>query len=105
MNIAIADAVGLEKPQGILVIDVTSGSPADLAGLMGVTETVIVDAQEVPVGGDVITDVDGIPVITMADLVVYMERNTSPGDSVVLGIIREGQELNLTVTLGERPPP
>jgi S1-C subfamily serine protease len=105
VNIAVADAVGLDKPQGIIVIEVTSGSPADLTGLRGATETVIVDGQEVPVGGDVITEVNGIHVITMADLVVYMERNTRPGDSVVLGIIRDGQDLNLTVILGERPPP
>jgi S1-C subfamily serine protease len=105
VNIAIADAIGLDKPQGILVIEVTSGGPADLAGLRGGDETSIVDGQEIPLSGDVITDVDGIPVRTMADLVVYLERNTRPGDSVVLGIIRDGQELNLTVTLGERPPP
>jgi len=105
VNIAIADAIGLEKPQGILVLDVTSASPAGLAGLRGGDEDFVVDGLEVMLGGDVITDVDGIPVITMDDLVVYMERNTSPGDSVVLGIIRDGQELGLSVTLGERPPP
>ena len=105
VNIAIADAVGLEKPQGILVIEVTSGSPADLAGLKGGNETTIVDGIEISVGGDVITEVDGIPTITMADLVVYMERNTSPEESIELGIIRDGQELKLTVTLGERPLP
>ncbi len=105
VNIAIADAIGLEKPQGILVLDVTSASPANLAGLRGGNEDFVVDGLEVTLGGDVITDVDGIAVITMDDLVVYMERNTSPGDSVVLGIIRDGQELGLTVTLGERPPP
>jgi S1-C subfamily serine protease len=105
VNIAIADAIGLEKPQGILVLDVTSASPAGLAGLRGGDEDFVVDGLEVTLGGDVITDVDGIPVITMDDLVVYMERNTSPGDSVVLGIIRDGQELGLSVTLGERPPP
>jgi S1-C subfamily serine protease len=105
VNIAIADAVGLEKPQGIIVMNVTSGSPADLAGLRGVTETVIVDDQEVPVGGDVITEVNGVHVITLDDLVVYMERNTHPGDSVVIRIIRDRQELDLTVVLGERPLP
>jgi S1-C subfamily serine protease len=105
VNIALADAIGLEKPQGILVVEVTSGSPADLAGLRGGYEATVVDGQEVTLGGDVITEVDGIPVITMADLVVYMERNTSPEDSVVLGIIRDGQELSLTVNLGERPLP
>jgi S1-C subfamily serine protease len=76
-----------------------------LAGLRGGDDTAVVDGLEVTVGGDVITDVDGVPVITMDDLVVYMERNTRPGDSVDLGIIRDGQELNLTVTLGERPLP
>jgi len=105
VNIAIADAIGLEKPQGILVKDVTSGSPADLAGLRGGDHAVIVDGQEIPLGGDVITAVDGIPVRTMADLVVYMERNTSPRDSVDLGIIRDGRERSLKVTLGERPLP
>jgi S1-C subfamily serine protease len=105
VNIAIADAVGLEKPQGIIVMNVTAGSPADLAGLQGVTETIIVDNQEVPVDGDVITEVNGIHVITLDDLVVYMERNTRPGDSVVIGIIRDSQKLDLTVVLGERPLP
>jgi S1-C subfamily serine protease len=105
VNIAIADALGLEQPQGILVVDVTSGSPADLAGLRGGDETGVVDGQEIPLGGDVIIEVNDIPVITMDDLVVYMERNTSPGASVDLGIIRDGQELSLTVTLGERPLP
>lgn len=105
VNIAIADAIDLEKPQGILVIDVTSGSPADLAGLRGGDESAIVDGQEIMLGGDVITEVNDIQVITMNDLVVYLERNSNPGDSVVLGIIRNEQELDLTVTLGERPLP
>jgi S1-C subfamily serine protease len=105
VNIAIADAIGLDKPQGILVIDVTSGGPADLAGIRGGDETSVVDGQEILLGGDVITAVDGVSLITMDDLAVYLERNTSPGDSVDLGIIRNRQELNLTVTLGERPPP
>jgi len=105
VNIALADAIGLEKPQGILVVEVTSGSPADLAGLRGGDEAAAVDGQDVTLGGDVIVEVDGLPVRTMADLVVYMERNTSPKDSVDLGIIRDGQELSLTVNLGERPLP
>ena len=41
----------------------------------------------------------------MNDLVVYLERNSRPGDSVVLGIIRDGQELSIPLTLGERPLP
>ena len=103
VNIAIANAIGLEKPQGILVIEVTPDSPADLSGLRGGEDVVQVNGQDIALDGDVIISVNDISVITMADLVVYMERNTIPGDSVVLGIIRDAQETSLTVTLGERP--
>ncbi len=105
VNIPLANVIGLDRPQGILVTEVISGSPADLADLRGSDDTQIIEGVEVPIGGDVIIEVDKIPVITMDDLVVYMERNTFPGDSVELTIIRDGQELNLDVILGERPLP
>jgi S1-C subfamily serine protease len=105
VNIAIADAIGLEKPQGVLIVDVTEGSPADEAGLRGGDQNVTLAGQVITIGGDVITGIDGLPTRRMADLVVYMERNTSPGDSVVFEIIRDGEERSLEVTLGERPLP
>ncbi len=105
VDLTIADAMGLEKPQGVLIVEVTEGSPADQAGLRGGDENVTLDGLIITIGGDVVTGIDGIPTNRMADLVVYMERNTSPGDSVVLEIIRDEQELILTVTLGERPLP
>ena len=105
VNIALADAIGLEKPQGLLVVNVTSGSPADKAGVRGGSQVTIIDGLEFNLGGDVITEVDGVPVITMADLAVYLERNTKPGDSIKLGVIRDGQQLMLMVKLGERPLP
>jgi len=105
VNIAIADAIGLEKPQGVLIENVTEGSPAEQAGLRGGDHDVTLDGQVITIGGDVITGIDGLPMRRVADLVVYMERNTSPGDSVVFEIIRDGQELSVEVTLGERPLP
>jgi S1-C subfamily serine protease len=105
VNIPIADAIGMENPQGILVVDVTAGGPADSAGLRGSDHDETIDGQTIPLGGDVITEVDGIPVRSVTDLSVYMERNTHSGDSVDLVIVRDGQEMSLTVTLGERPPP
>ena len=105
VDLAIADAMGLEKPQGVLIVDVTEGSPADQAGLRGGDQNVTLDGQVITVGGDVITGIDGLSMKRLADLVVYMERNTSPGDSVVFEIIRDGQERSLEVTLGERPLP
>ena len=105
VSIAIADAIGLEKPQGFLVIEVVEGSPAEQAGIRGGDHDEIIDGQTIRIGGDVITEVDGRPVRTLTDAVVYMERNKHSGDPVELKIIRDGQEINLTVNLGERPPP
>ena len=105
VNMAIADAIGLDKPQGVLLVNVTEGSPAEQAGLMGADQEIMVEGQTIPIGGDVITGIDGVATIRMTDLVVYMERNTSPGDVVVFEIIRNGEERNIEVTLGERPLP
>jgi S1-C subfamily serine protease len=105
VNIAIADAIGLDKPQGVLLVNVTEGSPAEQAGLMGADQEIMVEGQTIPIGGDVITGIDDVATIRMTDLVVYMERNTSPGDLVVFEIIRDGEIRNIEVTLGERPLP
>jgi len=105
INIAIAQYIDLEKPQGVLIIEVTSGSPADLAGLQGGDESVIIDGQEILVGGDVIVEVDDQPVRKLNDLVVYMERNKRPGEDVNLTIIRNGNQISVPLQLGERPLP
>ncbi len=105
VNLAIAQYIGLEKPQGFLVIDVVSDSPAEDVGLKGGNQTVVIDGIEIKIGGDVIVGIDGLNVRTLNDLVVYTERNKRPGDIVSLAIIRDGQEMTKSLTLGERPPP
>jgi S1-C subfamily serine protease len=105
VNMVIADAIGLDKPQGVLLVNVTEGSPAEQAGLIGSDQEITIDGQTIPIGGDVITGIDDVATIRMTDLVVYMERNTSPGDVVDFEIIRNGEVRNIEVTLGERPLP
>jgi S1-C subfamily serine protease len=105
VDLAIADAMSLDKPQGVLVVDVTEGSPADLAEIRGTDENVTLDGQLTPIGGDVIMSIDGVATRRMADLVVYMERNTRPGDTAVFEILRYGEQMSVEVTLGERPQP
>ncbi|NIR87151.1 PDZ domain-containing protein [Candidatus Bathyarchaeota archaeon] len=104
VNLAIAQRMELEKPQGFLVIDVIPDSPADQAGLQGGTEPVVIGGQTIQIGGDVIVGVDDQPVRKLNDLVVYVERNKRPGDQVTLTIIREGAQQLIDLTLGARPP-
>ena len=54
-------------------------------------------------GGDLITAIDGSPVARFDDLLVYLERYTSPGDSVTLTVLREGKTIEVDVTLAPRP--
>jgi S1-C subfamily serine protease len=105
VTLAIADAIDLNKPYGALISEVTTGGPADQAGLRGGYTTIIVDGRIVTVGGDVIIGVDGLVVRRLTDIVVYIERNKQPGDTVDILVDRNGQELSLPLTIGQRPLP
>jgi S1-C subfamily serine protease len=55
------------------------------------------------VGGDVIIAIDGQPVHTMDDLIVYLVEQTRPGQRTEVTVLRDGEEKMLDVTLGSRP--
>jgi serine protease Do len=96
----LAQAMNLPADQrGALVIDVTPGGPADQAGIQGSTGTAQILGQEVPVGGDVIIAINGQPVKTFEDLVAYLANQTSVGDTVTLTVLRDGQQMQISVTL------
>ena len=76
--------------------------PAATAGLRGGTSYQIVDGVYTPIGGDVITKADGQAMKGIYDLILYMQRNKRPGDTISLTIIRGGTEMVVSVTLGVR---
>ncbi|HIC88227.1 MAG TPA: PDZ domain-containing protein, partial [Anaerolineae bacterium] len=101
-----ADVMHLpEGTHGALVVKVAHDSPADKAGLRGSDKTLTVEGIEYPIGGDIITAIDGHPVDDMDDLIIYLIENTRPGDQVTLTILRDGKEMKVKVTLAERPRP
>jgi S1-C subfamily serine protease len=101
---ALAQAMNLDATQrGALVMDVTSGGPADKAGLKGSTQPATVNGQQAHVGGDVITAVDKAPVKTFDDVVAYLETSTKVGQTLTLTILRGGQQQSVQVTLAARP--
>ena len=101
----IAERLGVNVRQGVLVFTVSPGGPADQAGLRGGDEnnTVIVGGAEVPLGGDIITAINGTPVKDFGDLISKLTANHRAGDKVTLTILRDGQEQQLELELGERP--
>jgi serine protease Do len=100
----LAGAMDLEANQrGVLVVDVTSGSPAEAAGLRGSDNQVDIEGQQVNVGGDVIVAVDGQRVNEFDDLVTYLARHTEVGQTITLTILRDGKEQTVDLTLAARP--
>jgi S1-C subfamily serine protease len=102
---AIAQAMGLDNNQdGVLVIDVEAGSPADEAGLQGSLERTSIEGQSMMIGGDVIVALNGESIGSMEDLLAQLQQ-AEPGQTVTLTILRDGETMDLPVTLGERPTP
>ena len=93
----------LGNAKGFLVVTVIDGHPADDAGLQGVSKTVEIDGKEYPIDGDIIISVDGKEVRKINDLLVHLQREKSVGDEMILGVIRDGDLMHLTLTLAERP--
>lgn len=96
---------GMEVPveQGLLVTEVTRGSPADAAGIRGADRVVVIANRRIPIGGDIITAINGHPVADLKELTVYLESETRVGQTVEVTLFRDGKEMTVSVTLAERP--
>jgi S1-C subfamily serine protease len=97
----VINMLGLKSTVGAYVNGVTPGGPAEQAGMIGGTKPTSI--SQLNSGGDVIIAVDGHPVQVLDDMMRYITLNKSPGDKVVLTVLRGDQKLDLTVTLGTRP--
>lgn len=99
----IAGAMDLPGSQlGVLVVEVIRNTPADQAGLRGGDQLVEVDGQQVAVGGDVITAADDEPIDGFEDLKAFL-LEAQPGQEAMFTLLRDGNEIAVEVTLGERP--
>ncbi len=103
MTYYIADRIGVNVTYGWLIVQVTTGSGADQAGIQGANQYITVIDDTVPIGGDLIIAIDGNKVTNGDYIISYLEENTTPGQIVNLTIIRDNQTLNVPVELGRRP--
>ena len=88
MDEGLAQSFGLGKSEGVLVSEVTSGSPAEKAGLKQ---------------GDVVLTLNGATLTDVSDLRNRIAMIT-PGTSVTLDIIRDGdKKQQVSVLIAEQP--
>jgi S1-C subfamily serine protease len=110
LDVDIAEEMNLNVTRGVLIAEVTAGGPAATAGLHEGSYMKIINGVQVVLGGDVIIGINDIAVRDFNELVVYMERKTTPGQTVDLTILRSQsvppplRKMVVALTLGERPP-
>ena len=83
----IAQRYDIQADQGLVVLEVMTGSPAANSGLQS---------------GDVITQAGGQPLTTVEDLIAILQQH-SPGDTIDVTVVRNGQQQTLSVQLGDHP--
>ncbi len=102
-RVALFERAGMQIPvtQGLLIAELISGGPAAQAGLRGPDRLARVGNLNLPVGGDVIVALNGQPIASRQELLVYLETETRIGETVQVTVIRDGREQTIPVTLAE----
>jgi len=84
---ALAESFGLKEAKGVIVAGILRNGPAAVAGLKP---------------GDIILDIDNTAIHDSHDVMIATAKKT-PGASVNIQIIRQGNEMTLEAKVGERP--
>jgi serine protease Do len=89
LDVELADAFGLTDQNGVLVDDAVPGSPGAKAGIQS---------------GDVIIAFNGKNVMDANSLLLAVS-DSEPGSKASIKLIRKGNPMTVTVTLGEKQEP
>lgn len=99
----IAEAMNLDPDTvGALVQQVSANSPADKVGIRGSFTPIEVNGEQILIGGDIIVAVDDNEIDSIESLSQALSQY-GPGDDAAILILRDGETIELTVTLAERP--
>ncbi|MBK8293826.1 MAG: trypsin-like peptidase domain-containing protein [Solirubrobacterales bacterium] len=98
----LAEKLGIKASSGALVAEVIPGGPADDAGIKGGNDRITFQGAVFDTGGDVIVSIDGQRIEKAEDLGRIVGQ-LEPGETVGLGVIRDGKEITVKVKLEERP--
>jgi serine protease DegS len=92
MTFEIAQSMNTNVTYGVLITQITSGGPADKAGLQGDDTIIAINATYA-----------AARIRGMDDLSTFLEEYTSPNQTVNVTIVRSNQTMTVSVKLGTRP--
>ena len=102
----VIEANDLSVDWGVYIDNVVAGGPA-VDVLQGSTgdETIAVNGRRLGTGGDVVYRMDGTDIPTQEALSTFLALETSPGDTIDVELLRDGDRRTVELTLGARPDP
>ncbi|MBI4732008.1 MAG: trypsin-like peptidase domain-containing protein [Chloroflexi bacterium] len=104
LTLQVIEQLGLTQTTGAYVTSVIPGGPAEQAGVLaGNQEVTTPGYQGLYAGGDLIVAADGQPIQLFDDLLRYLLLHKAPGETIVLTVLRGGEQMDIEVVLGTRP--
>jgi S1-C subfamily serine protease len=85
---------------GAYITCVNEGGPAEEAGLIGAGRC---GDPALNPGGDLIIAIDDYPIGRFSELLSYLLKNTEVGQVVTLTVLRDGETIDISLTIGARP--
>ncbi len=98
VSLFVQEELDLSQSTGVYVLEVTPGSPADKAGIVGAEA-----GSSVPKGGDLIIGIDDQKVNNFEDFMGYLLTYKKPGDQVTISALRGDKTMEFNLVLGKRP--
>jgi S1-C subfamily serine protease len=98
----LKDLLRLPLVDGFLVEAVEPGSPAEQQGLKGGMFELTIDGQPILLGGDIITEINGLP-LDDPDKLAHTLDTLKVASVLKLTVVREGKPQEVSLTLTERP--
>ena len=92
-----------ESTNGVMIVDIAIDGAAEKSDLKGYQETVSDDYNSYPSGGDIIMSINEVPIATMNELSSVLFENHSPGETIVLDILRDTENIKVELELQPRP--
>ncbi len=99
---AIARALDLPVEEGLMITQVVPGGPAHKAGIQGADKELVVGNRRILLGGDIVLEYDGHKAESADHFINYVETKR-PGETLHLKLVRDGQTIERSIQLAERP--
>jgi S1-C subfamily serine protease len=101
ISLMVMEELGLQDSYGAYITSIVSNGPAERAGLRAGDQATSIEGLYK--GGDWIIAVDGMRIRNFDEFLTYLIMNKRPGDTVVMTIVREGKQMDVSVELDRRP--